>query len=91
MKESKIEAEVCEYAISRGWIPLKLTCPNMQGVADRLMVGFNGHILWIEFKTKKGKVSHSQKRFMNKLNLRQHKVHVIDDVYAGKELIDANT
>jgi len=91
MKESQIEKEVCEYAISRGWIPLKLTCPNMQGVADRLFVGFNSKILWIEFKTKKGKVSHSQKRFMNKLGLRAHKVFVIDDVDLGKRLFDANT
>lgn len=88
MKESAIEKEVCEYASDRGWIPLKLTCPNKAGVPDRIFIGYYGKVLWVEFKTSTGRLSPNQERFIDKLKDFNQDVFVIDNVLDGKRLID---
>ncbi len=91
MKESEIEKQICTYAISRGWLPIKFTSPNRQGVPDQVMLGYGEKILFIEFKKPGGKLSSNQLRLIKKFALRGVIVHVIDNVEDGKELINAYT
>ena len=91
MRESKIEKSVDEYAISRGWLPIKFTSPNMAGVPDKIYIGFGEKVLFVEFKQPKGKLSKGQLLIIGKFNLRSVPVYIIDDITMGKKLIDMNT
>ena len=91
MRESEIEKAVNAYAISRGWVPIKFTSPNLQGVPDQIYIGFGEKVLFIEFKQSNGKLSKNQIRVANKFRLRGVQVHVIDNIEDGKELVDVNT
>ena len=85
MKESTIEKAVCNHAKANGWLPIKLI--GTIGMPDRIMFK-NGNVLLIEFKNETGRLSKMQKLRIKQLEDREFKVHVVNDIALGKELID---
>lgn len=88
MLEKDIEKKVCDYARSKGVLAYKFTSPARAAVPDRLFIRPDGHIWFCEFKRGGQKPTEAQER--EHLKLRQHKVSVfvIDNVEAGKAMID---
>ncbi len=87
MLEKQIEAKVCAYAKSRGWIPYKFTSPSHIGVCDRILIG-EGRVIWIEFKAPGRSPTPVQHRHHLLLASMGHRVYVVDSVDQGKEIID---
>lgn len=87
MKESHIERAVCRHAEKLGCICIKQL--GLRGVPDRLILGMNGNVLFIEFKQKGEKPRPDQQRMIEKLQRLGQNVMVIDDVDTGKGIIDA--
>ena len=72
----------------RGLLSYKFTSPARAAVPDDMIVCKNGRVVFIEFK-RKGKVpTPAQLREHERLRGHNVPVYVIDDVEAGKRLID---
>lgn len=88
MLEKQIEEKVCTYAKSKGFLVYKFTSPNRAAVPDRLLVAPGGRMFFIEFKRAGQKPTPSQAREHEKLRGHDVAVFVVDDVDAGRVLID---
>ena len=98
MKEADIEQRVCYYAKTRyGMLTDKFTSPNRRAVPDRVYSAHNGWHFFIEFKaTGKSKTVHAnatgregqQWRDHERRRALGHHVYVVDDIEAGKKIID---
>lgn len=83
MLEKQIEAKVCAYARSLGFLAEKFTSPGRAAVPDRLFTSPKGRMFFIEFKRTGEKptpaqlADHEQRRKRNTL------VYVIDTVDEG--------
>ena len=89
VRESNIEKKVCEYAKSKGWLNYKWVSPNNRGVPDRLFFKA-GKMVIVEFKAANKKATKLQQYHINLLQQHSFSVHVIDNIEAGKELIDVS-
>jgi hypothetical protein len=91
MLEKQIEQRVKEYARERGWLAYKWVSPSHIGVPDGILISPNGKVIFVEFKATGKMVTQMQEREL--LRLQQHgcTVAVIDDVEAGKALVDGWT
>ena len=89
MLEKQIEAAVCKYAESKGFLQYKFSSPAHFGVPDRIFFGDLGFVFLIEFKREGEKPTPAQKREAGRLTNLNHRVYLIDNVEAGKEIIDA--
>jgi len=87
MKEKEIERRCCKMAEQKGWIPLKLTCPNRIGVPDRVFVAPKGATVWVEFKKDGGRLSPVQKRTIAEFTELGHAVFVIFNVEQFKKIL----
>lgn len=67
-RESEIEAYVKKEIESRGGLFFKFTSPGQTGVPDRIIVMPGGRVFFVEFKTKRGRITkvqfHQLKRLM---------------------------
>lgn len=88
MLEKDIEAAVCKYARNKGCIAYKFSSPERVNVPDRIIVFPWKHIIFIEFKAPGKKPSPGQTREHQRLLERGQQVFTIDNVEAGKMLID---
>jgi hypothetical protein len=88
MLEKQIEANVCDYAKSKGVLAYKFTSPARAAVPDRLFIRRDGRMWFCEFKRKGQKPTAAQDR--EHTRLRQHGVNVfvIDNVTEGRTMID---
>ena len=84
MKESEIE-KYFRWRIERmGGKSFKFTSPGVSGVVDRIAALPDGRTLWVELKTKGGKLSELQKRHGEELI----KLNQLYKVLWTKEQID---
>ena len=90
MLEKDIERKVCDYAKDKGWLTYKFTSPNRMAVPDRLFITPFGRIVFIEFKREGAKPTPAQQREHERLVRQGCTVRVIDNVEAGKQLVDAD-
>jgi hypothetical protein len=88
MLEKKIEQIVCDYAKSKGWLVYKFTSPNRAAVPDRLLIAPGGRVIFIEFKAPGKKPTVPQLREQQRLQDQGCAVAAIDNVDAGKRLVD---
>jgi len=88
MLEKQIEDAVCKYAKEQGVLPYKFTSPSRASVPDRLFVGPTGRIWFCEFKREGELPTPAQLREHHKLRLRGVSVWVVDNVTAGKLMVD---
>ncbi len=64
MKESDIQAQIRDYLRWKGWFVVKIhqSLGSYKGIADLVAVK-DGHTVWIEVKTPKGRLSKHQEQF----------------------------
>ena len=81
MKESPIERKCRRIAEAHGYRLLKFIPFGFIGFPDRILLGYNAKIMFLEFKKPKGgKVKSHQERRINELRNRGFEVEVIDSV-----------
>jgi hypothetical protein len=86
--ESKIERTVATYAKSKGFIAQKFSPMNSRGLPDHLFITPYGQCIFVEFKRLGAKPTERQTLVINKLINQGCLVFVIDNIEAGKKLID---
>jgi hypothetical protein len=90
MLEKNIEKVVCEYARSRfGAKTYKFVSPQRRSVPDRIVVFPGGRLIFIEFKAPGKRPTPMQTREIEQLQLLGQSVFIIDDVDAGKRVIES--
>ncbi len=87
MRESKIESTVVDYAISKGWLPLKFTS-STGGVPDRIFIR-DGNTIYVEFKSSTGNTRPLQDWHHREFARHGVLVNVINDIDEGKQFFDA--
>lgn len=87
MRESEIEKKVSEYAKAKGWLVYKFVSPSQRGVPDKIFIR-GGEIYFIEFKALGKKPTKLQDKVFSKIRGELFEVYIIDNVAAGKLLID---
>jgi len=86
--ECKIEQAVCAYAKSKGIEHRKFKTPNRHSAPDQLFLLGDERVRFIEFKRKGEKPTPGQLREHATLAELGYVVRVIDNIEAGKRLID---
>lgn len=76
--ESKLEKECRRLALERGCELLKWVSPGVCGVPDRIFLGPNGRLIFMEFKAPRGGLSPAQCRWGARLQELGFEVWVID-------------
>ena len=61
MKESGIEARLTSLVQKRGGLCYKFVSPGSAGVPDRIVITREGHTIYVELKTGRGRLSAIQK------------------------------
>ena len=94
MLEKYLERKIVFKAKKLGYLTYKFVSPSSRGVPDRIFISENGKLFFVEFKSKKGKLSKLQDKKISELRVRKQSVFVIDDEeicmkllmeYMGKE------
>ncbi len=88
MLERDVEKAVKIYAESKGWLTRKWTSPNHKFVPDQIFIRPDGKIIFIEFKKEGCRATAGQVREHTRLREHGCLVYVIDNVEAGKALVD---
>ena len=88
MLEKQIEAAVCDYAKTKGILAYKFTSPSRAAVPDRLFINKHGTVWFCEFKSEGKKPTAAQYREHERLRGHEVSVFVIDNVVAGKAMVD---
>ena len=90
MLEKDIEKAVCDYAAKTyDMLARKYTSPAHRSVPDRLFLGPGNLHFFIEFKKPGGTLTPGQEREIQRLRDRGHRVHVVDTVAEGQQMVDA--
>lgn len=88
MLERDIESAVVKYATMLGILSYKFTSPSRAAVPDRIFIGQDGMIVFIEFKRDGLKPTPSQLREHTRLRNQGCNVVLVDNVTLGKSVID---
>lgn len=86
--EKDIEKRVCDFAKSKGMLVYKFTSPSRRSVPDRLFITPSGVVWFIEFKRAGCKPTPSQEVEIGKIRVMGVKVFVVDNVAAGKQVVE---
>lgn len=84
--EAKIERRACDWAKSKGWYVRKFVSPGMRGVPDRIFIK-DGRVVFIEFKSAKGKTTPLQEYEIKQLRDQGMEVYVASSVEQAKEML----
>lgn len=88
MTEATIEKAVCKYATERGWWPIKMGITYVKGFPDRMFLGPNGRVFFIEFKAPKKLPTKLQRYRLEQLKEMGFDVYVVDSTYNGKQIVE---
>lgn len=86
--EKDIEKKVCDYAKSLSCLCYKFTSPSQRSVPDRLFIGPNGRVWFIEFKRLGGQPTPAQEVEIRKIQDHEVPVWIADNVEQGKKFVD---
>ena len=89
MLEKIIESKVNAYALTKGFIVYKFTSPARRAVPDRIYISSKGTVVFVEFKREGQKPTPAQEREHHRLRIQNVEVFVIDNIEAGKAMVDA--
>lgn len=70
MKEADIEARLVRLVQERGGLCWKFVSPGNAGVPDRIVITPSGRTIFVELKTRNGRLSPRQRRQIQALRLR---------------------
>jgi hypothetical protein len=82
-KETAIESKVVKKAKQLGFLTYKFVSPSNRGVPDRIFISPSGKIFFIEFKSKKGKLSKLQQKTIKDIEQFKIPVYVVSNVMHG--------
>lgn len=86
MREIVVEEKIVEFAEKQGWLVRKMVYAGRRGCPDRWFFR-NGKIVIIEFKKPGKEPDGLQAREIKKLREHGIRVHVIDNIADGCELL----
>lgn len=87
--EKVIEKKVCDHAKALGCLVYKFTSPARRSVPDRLFIMPGGKgVFFAEMKRKGCKPTMGQEIEITKIRGQGTKVYIIDNIAAGKAMID---
>lgn len=86
--EKVIERKVCEYARSKGVMAYKFISPGNASIPDRLFILPTGQVFFVEFKRLGLKPTKAQYVEIEKIRKQKVLVFVVDNIPAGKKVID---
>ncbi len=87
MLEKDLERKIVNKAKKLGYLTYKFVSPSNRGVPDRIFISEKGKLFFVEFKSKKGKLSKLQDKKISELRVRKQSVFVIDDEEIGMKLL----
>lgn len=87
LRESVVEGDTVNHAVSTGWLTFKWKSANERGVPDRLFFK-DGKLLIVEFKSPGKEPTKKQMLIHGALRFAGFEVHIIDGVRQGKELLN---
>lgn len=87
IRESAIERALVKAVEARGGLCLKMVCPGMAGIPDRVVL-FDGHAYFVELKAPGRKPTPLQERRHEQLREKGFAVSVIDSVEEIDEYLD---
>jgi Holliday junction resolvase len=85
--EKDLERKIVNKAKKLGYIADKYSSPSNRGVPDRIFISENGKLFFVEFKSKKGKLSKLQDKKISELRARKQSIFVVDDEEIGMKLL----
>lgn len=88
--EKSIEGPVVKYAKRLGYEVVKLNGMGQRALPDRMFLGPEGRVVFIEFKRPGGKPTALQAALHARWKALGHVVHLIDSVEEGKALLSPN-
>jgi hypothetical protein len=77
--EKYLERKIIFKAKKLGYLTYKFVSPSNRGVPDRIFISENGKLFFVEFKSKKGKLSKLQEKKISELKARKQSVFVVND------------
>jgi hypothetical protein len=77
--EKDLEKKIVIKAKKLGYIADKYASPSNRGVPDRIFISESGKLFFVEFKSKKGKLSELQKLKISELRSRKQSVFVVNN------------
>ena len=87
--EKQIELAVGTYAKEQGFLVYKFTSPQRAAVPDRLYITPRGKVFFCEFKRTGQVPTPAQAREHDRLRDQGVTVYVIDNVDAGRAMVDS--
>lgn len=88
MLEKQIEAKVCTYARSLGFLHYKFVSPSQRAVPDRVFISPTGSVVFIEFKQEGKKATPAQEACHEQMRRNNAVVWVCSSVAVGKDIIN---
>ncbi len=88
MLEKYLERKIVFKAKKLGYLTYKFVSPSNRGVPDRIFISENGKLFFVEFKSKKGKLSELQKLKISELRSRKQSVFVVNDEELAMEILE---
>jgi hypothetical protein len=86
--EKDLEKKIVIKARKLGYLTYKFVSPSNRGVPDRIFISENGKLFFVEFKSKKGKLSELQKLKISELRSRKQSVFVVNDEELAMEILE---
>jgi len=83
-----LERKIVFKAKKLGYLTYKFVSPSNRGVPDRIFISENGKLFFVEFKSKKGKLSELQKLKISELRSRKQSVFVVNDEELAMEILE---
>ncbi len=80
MLEKQIESKVVKKAKELGFLTYKFSSPSNRGVPDRIFISGRGNVIFMEFKSEKGKLTKLQLKTKNDIEKNNVEVFVINKV-----------
>lgn len=91
MLESAVERHLIRRVGSSGWLCFKWVAPGVTGVPDRICIGPEGQVVFVELKTERGRVSPRQQYMIDRLRAHGCYVYVAYGVKGVDQVVDAIT
>lgn len=85
--EAELERKLCKWAKEQGCKTYKFTSPANRGVADQLLVGPHGDILFLELKAPGKKPTALQNKFIADIRAQKANADWADNFEQGKKII----
>ena len=91
MAERSVEKRLVEGVEALGGVTMKLEVPGSRFWPDRLLIGPNGQVVFVELKTDAGRLSRGQEARIAQLRALNHMVAVLHGADAVDHFIETLT